>query len=73
VTISGSTGAHYTNAPGRLLIDGNHQSISANNSTNGAGATCSVLPNDASARFRNASNGDLHYLVNPSNLALNVS
>jgi hypothetical protein len=73
ITVTGSLGATHTNAPSQITTDTNHQSLSAGSSTNGAGATCAVLPNDASARFTNPTSGDLLYNDSPTNLTLNVS
>jgi hypothetical protein len=73
VTVTGSVGATHANNPSTITTDTNHQSLAASNSTNGAGGACAVLPNDASARFTNGSNGDLVYTDSPTNLTLNVS
>jgi hypothetical protein len=71
--LAGSVGATFENSPATLTIDANHQSLMRVNSTNGLGGTCSVLPNDATARWTNSTSGDLSFDVQPANLTVNVS
>jgi hypothetical protein len=76
-TITGAVGARVQNVgpglPARIQIDSNHQSLARINSTNGAGGACSVLPNDASARWTNPTQGDLVFNVAPTNFNVNVT
>jgi hypothetical protein len=73
-TVVGAVGARYQNGtPGTLTVDKDHENLQTINSTNGAGAACAVLPNDASARFTDGTNGDAVYTIAPSNLTVNVS
>jgi hypothetical protein len=73
-TLVGGVGATHFNAPSLLRTDANHQNLAMVNSTNGAGAACSVLPpNDSSVRFTNSAQGDAVYRDLPSNLTVNVS
>jgi hypothetical protein len=71
--VVGSVGATFSNAAHSLIIDVNHQNLSRINSTNGMGGTCSVLPNDPSARWVSPLNADLVFNVSPTNLTVNVS
>jgi hypothetical protein len=74
LTVVGNVGGRYQNgAPGTLTVDSNHENLATINSTNGAGAACNVLPNDASSRFTNGASGDPVYTITPSNLTVNVS
>jgi hypothetical protein len=73
-TVVGAVGASYQNgANPTLTVDKDHENLQVLNSTNGLGATCSVLPADASARFTNGALGDPVYTVTPTNLTVNVS
>jgi hypothetical protein len=74
LTVVGAVGARYQNGvPASITVDSLHEGLSTVSSTNGLGAPCVVLPNDASARFTNAAQGDAVYSVSPSNLTVNVS
>jgi hypothetical protein len=73
IDVGGAVSVTYANAPAMIVTNTNHQELNATNSSNGAGAACSLLPNDASARLVNASNGDLQYNVSPTNLNVNVT
>jgi hypothetical protein len=68
MTVTGSMGVTYRNAPGTLNTDVNHQSLSS-------AGTCSFGPigPDSSVRFSGPTSGDLQYNVSPTNLAINVS
>jgi hypothetical protein len=73
-TVTGSVGVSYLNgAAPTLTVDKDHENLTVTNSTNGAGGTCAVLPNDTSARFTNGTQGDPVYNVTPTNLTVNVS
>jgi hypothetical protein len=73
LTVIGSVGVTHANSPSQITTDTNHQTVLAGSSTNGTGGVCSVLPNDRSARFVNAANGDAQYNSSPTNVNINVS
>jgi hypothetical protein len=74
LTVVGAVGARHQNGVvASITVDSVHENLSTVSSTNGLGASCVVLPNDASARFTNAAQGDAVYSVSPSNLTVNVS
>jgi hypothetical protein len=76
--VTGGTGATVNNAAagtGAMLnTDTNHQNLVASASTDGAGSTCAILPNDTSARFVDqATLSDVTYTLSPTNLNVNVT
>jgi hypothetical protein len=72
--VSGVGGARMWNGPPtRFEIDRDHMGLLFEDSTNGSGGQCAVVPNDNSARFTNSVGGDVRYDLSPTNLALNVT
>jgi hypothetical protein len=72
-TVLGTVGATHSNGAAALTSDTNHQTLAAINSTNGSASSCTVLPDDATAKFTNNSAGDVTYNVSPVNLAISSS
>jgi hypothetical protein len=60
-------------AGARIVIDSNHESMQATNSSDGSGGACTMLPNDNSVRFTDGLGGDPIYTISPTNLTVNVT